>query len=194
MRRLIAAMIFFLAGGLSGVSSAELLVGTATTDITPEGPVAVSGQFNLRIARKVEAGIRRRRVLALMLGDTSMGMINGYFGPRLLNPIGFTEHKVDQAWIIDRGRRIGDPRIDAAMGFVKEKGVTFHYGEKDAEVLAKVAEVCDGLNLVIGPAVEDNYKKIGGAAIGYGLELVCYGRSLTARTAGSFDCWTRRET
>ena len=32
----------------------------------------------------VLAEIRRRRVLALMLGDTSMGMINGYFGPRLL--------------------------------------------------------------------------------------------------------------
>ena len=39
-----------------------------------------------------------------MLGDTSMGMINGYFGPRLLYPIGFSEHKVDQAWLIDRVR------------------------------------------------------------------------------------------
>ena len=49
--------------------------------------------------------IRKRRVLALMLGDTSMGMINGYFGPRLLNRHGFTEHKIDQAWIIDRDQR-----------------------------------------------------------------------------------------
>ncbi len=48
--------------------------------------------------------IRRKRVLALMLGDTSMGMINGYFGPRLLYPIGFSEHKVDQAWLVDRAR------------------------------------------------------------------------------------------
>ena len=47
----------------------------------------------------VEKQIRNRRVLALMLGDTSMGMINGYFGPRLLYPIGFAEHKVDQAWL-----------------------------------------------------------------------------------------------
>lgn len=45
-------------------------------------------------------------------------------------------------------------------------------GEKDAETLAKVAEVCEGMNLVIGPAVEDNYKKIGGAAIGYGHTVV----------------------
>ena len=44
--------------------------------------------------------------------------------------------------------------------------------EKDAEVLSKVAEVCEGMNLVIGPAVEDNYKKIGGAAIGYGHTVV----------------------
>lgn len=85
------------------------------------------------LAREVYDEIRRRRVLALMLGDTSMGMINGYFGPRLLNPIGFTEHKVDQAWIIDRGRRIEPRRIDAALAFVKEKGVRFHYSEPGAE-------------------------------------------------------------
>jgi L-fucose isomerase-like protein len=79
-------------------------------------------------ARRVAEQIRRRRPLILMLGDTSMGMINGYFGPRLLNPVGFTEHKVDQAWIIDRGRRIEDGRIDAALAFVKERGLTFHWG------------------------------------------------------------------
>jgi len=57
------------------------------------------------IAADVAVEIRRRRVLILMLGDTSMGMINGYFGPRLLWQHGFAEHKVDQAWVIDRGRR-----------------------------------------------------------------------------------------
>ncbi len=45
-------------------------------------------------------------------------------------------------------------------------------GEKDGETLAKVAEVCDGMNLLLAPAVEDNYKKIGGAAIGYGHTVV----------------------
>jgi acetyl-CoA decarbonylase/synthase complex subunit delta len=39
--------------------------------------------------------------------------------------------------------------------------------EKDAEVLRKVAEVCDGMNLVIGPVVEGNYKQVGAGAIGY---------------------------
>jgi L-fucose isomerase-like protein len=82
-----------------------------------------------RRARAVAEGIRRRKILILMLGDTSMGMINGYFGPRLLHQHGFTEHKVDQAWIIDRGRRIEDKRIDDALRFVKDKGLTFHWGE-----------------------------------------------------------------
>lgn len=84
------------------------------------------------LAERVLADIRRRRVLALMLGDTSMGMINGYFGPRVLNPIGFTEHKVDQAWILDRGRRIADARIADAFRFVREKGVEFHWHAADA--------------------------------------------------------------
>lgn len=84
-------------------------------------------------ARTVVDELRSRRALALMLGDTSMGMINGYFGPRRLAQVGFAEHKVDQAWIIDRGRGIDDARIDRALAFVKEKGVTFHYGEPGAE-------------------------------------------------------------
>jgi L-fucose isomerase-like protein len=94
---------------------------------TPVSPDAAA------IARRVAEDIRRRRVLAMMLGDTSMGMINGYFGPRLLAPIGFAEHKVDQAWIIDRGRRIDEQRIDAALAFVREAGVTFHWREKGAD-------------------------------------------------------------
>jgi acetyl-CoA decarbonylase/synthase complex subunit delta len=39
--------------------------------------------------------------------------------------------------------------------------------EKDTDVLRKVAEVCDGMNLVIGPVAEDNYKQVGAGAIGY---------------------------
>jgi len=42
---------------LQGGLAAELLIGTAIADITPAEPVAVSGQFNLRIARKVETPI-----------------------------------------------------------------------------------------------------------------------------------------
>ena len=39
--------------------------------------------------------------------------------------------------------------------------------EKDGDVLRKVAEACDGMNLIIGPVVEGNYKQIGAGAIAY---------------------------
>ena len=39
--------------------------------------------------------------------------------------------------------------------------------DKDSEVLTKVAEVCQGKNLILGPTEEGDHKKIGGAAIGY---------------------------
>jgi L-fucose isomerase-like protein len=99
------------------------------TELSAHAPVSSSAA---QIAHSVADEIKNRRILALMLGDSSMGMINGYFGPRLLNPIGFTEHKVDQAWIIDRGKQIDDKRIAAALAFVTENGVTFHYGEAGA--------------------------------------------------------------
>ena len=39
--------------------------------------------------------------------------------------------------------------------------------EKDTEVLRRVAELCQGKNLIIGPLEEGDHKKIGAAAIGY---------------------------
>ncbi|GAC1471503.1 MAG: L-fucose/L-arabinose isomerase family protein [Isosphaeraceae bacterium] len=85
------------------------------------------------LAEAVASEIRRKRVLALMLGDTSMGMINGYFGPRVLYPIGFAEHKVDQAWLIERSRSIAKARVDDAFEFVRDRGVVFHWGEPGGE-------------------------------------------------------------
>jgi L-fucose isomerase-like protein len=92
---------------------------------------SISEQASAR-ARKIASEIRRRRPLILMLGDTSMGMINGYFGPRLLSPHAFSEHKIDQAWIIDRGRGISERRIDDALAYVLDRGVTFHWEADDA--------------------------------------------------------------
>ncbi len=39
--------------------------------------------------------------------------------------------------------------------------------DKDSELLRKVAEVCDGMNLVLGPVVDGNYKQVGAGAIAY---------------------------
>jgi len=85
------------------------------------------------LANEVAAGFQRRHALILMLGDTSMGMINGYFGPRLLSKHGFSEHKVDQAWLLDRGPRIDPERIAQAFRFVCDRGVTFHWRESGGE-------------------------------------------------------------
>ncbi|HOE96185.1 MAG TPA: fucose isomerase, partial [Candidatus Sumerlaeota bacterium] len=89
-------------------------------------PVGAAAADN---AAAVAAGIRDRRVLAMMLGDTSMGMTNGYFGVRELHKIGFSEHKVDQAWIVDRVQRISPRRVDDALKFCLDRGVKFHWGE-----------------------------------------------------------------
>jgi L-fucose isomerase-like protein len=95
-------------------------------------PPAVSAAARAH-ADAVAADIRRQRVLALMLGDTSMGMINGYFGPRVLAKHGFAEHKVDQAWLPGRAANVSPERVETAFRFVKEKGVTFHWREQGAE-------------------------------------------------------------
>ncbi len=93
-------------------------------EVSMAGPVDAAA---IRTAKDVAADIRRRRILMMMLGDTSQGMINSYFGPKLLTQHGFTEYKIDQAWIIDRGPSITDARIADAFKFVVDKGVNFHW-------------------------------------------------------------------
>lgn len=51
---LLLALSVFL--GIS-FAHADILVGTARTDITPPLPVALAGQFNLRIAKKIESPV-----------------------------------------------------------------------------------------------------------------------------------------
>jgi L-fucose isomerase-like protein len=103
-------------------------IGYGTGELHGAGAISADAAAT---AERVLADIRRRRVLALMLGDTSMGMINGYFGPRKLYPIGFSEHKIDQAWLIDRSRSVTDARVDEALRFVQDRGVVFHWQEAD---------------------------------------------------------------
>ena len=99
----------------------------------PVRPAPQAGEDAKRLAGQVHEEMRRKAPMAMMLGDTSMGMTNGYFGARTLHKLGFLEHKVDQAWIIDYGRKVSDKRIDDALAFVKDRGVTFHYGERGAD-------------------------------------------------------------
>ncbi len=44
--------------------------------------------------------------------------------------------------------------------------------QKDAEVLSKVAEVCSGKDIIIGPICEDNHKQLGAQALAYNLTVV----------------------
>ncbi len=96
------------------------------------GPPEVSDRARA-LAEKIARGFLEKPALVLMLGDTSMGMINGYFGPRLLNRHGFAEHKIDQAWIIARGAGVDQRRIDGAFALVRDRGVTFHWGDDFTE-------------------------------------------------------------
>lgn len=98
-------------------------------DLSYEAPISSEAGDT---AHKIAEQIRKRRILILMLGDTSMGMINGYFGARLLHRYGFAEHKIDQAWIIDRGSRVDPKRIRDAFQFVQDRGVKFHWQENGA--------------------------------------------------------------
>ena len=54
---LLVCLAAFYSGGAADAKAAEFLVGAATTSITPDKPVALSGQFHTRVAKKVESPV-----------------------------------------------------------------------------------------------------------------------------------------
>ena len=76
MRRLreITAILFLITVGcVTNMDAAELYIGTATALITPQLPVALMGQFELRIAQKVETPLTAKVVaLESRDGDRSL--------------------------------------------------------------------------------------------------------------------------
>jgi acetyl-CoA decarbonylase/synthase complex subunit delta len=72
---------------------------------------------------------------------------------------------------------VKDTPADKAAALAKEVGdaidvplIVYGSGDekKDVEVLSKVAEVCDGMNLLIGPVLKENYEVVGRAILDHG--------------------------
>ncbi|MFO7773349.1 MAG: acetyl-CoA decarbonylase/synthase complex subunit delta [Dehalococcoidia bacterium] len=72
---------------------------------------------------------------------------------------------------------VKDTPADKAAALAKEVAEAIEvplivYGsgdeKKDAEVLPRVAEVCDGMNLLIGPVLKENYEAVGKAILDHG--------------------------
>ena len=72
---------------------------------------------------------------------------------------------------------VKDAPADKVAALAKEVGEAINvplivYGsgdeKKDVEVLSKVAEVCDGMNLLIGPVLKENYEVVGKAILDHG--------------------------
>ena len=62
-------------GHVPGLGAADLLVGTASTSITPDEPVALSGQFHTRVAKTVESPVTANvLVLESRDGDKSLDL------------------------------------------------------------------------------------------------------------------------
>ena len=72
---------------------------------------------------------------------------------------------------------VADSSADKAAALAKEVAnaisvplIVYGSGDevKDVDVLCKVAEVCDGMNLLIGPVLKENYEKVGKAILDHG--------------------------
>ena len=66
--KIVIILIFTILGNVTSLFASDLLVGTSTADITPSLPVALDGQFHLRIAKTIETPLTAN-VIALESRD-----------------------------------------------------------------------------------------------------------------------------
>ena len=67
---LVAVSVLCVTSGMLCASGqCELLVGAATVDITPEGPIALSGQMTTRIAREIRSPLMATAIALESLGE-----------------------------------------------------------------------------------------------------------------------------
>jgi len=66
--KIVIILIFTISGNVTSLFASDLLVGTSTADITPSLPVALDGQFHLRIAKTIETPLTAN-VIALESRD-----------------------------------------------------------------------------------------------------------------------------
>ncbi|MDP3014243.1 MAG: acetyl-CoA decarbonylase/synthase complex subunit delta, partial [Candidatus Subteraquimicrobiales bacterium] len=119
-------------------------------DVTPEGwPVAVVEPFKDVINDPIAWAVKCEKeygaeMICLQLAGT--------------DPNGL-DKSPDEAASVVRSvlEKVSTPVIVYGSGNVS----------KDAEVMKKVAQAGEGFSLLIGPAVEDNYKQVAAAALGY---------------------------
>jgi acetyl-CoA decarbonylase/synthase complex subunit delta len=80
-------------------------------------------------------------------------------------------------FLVSTDPAVKDAPADKAAALAKEVAeaidvplIVYGSGDeiKDAEVLPKVAEVCDGMNLLIGPVLKENYEAVGKAILDHG--------------------------
>ena len=80
-------------------------------------------------------------------------------------------------FLVSTDPAVKDSPADKAAALAKEIAEAINvplivYGtgdeKKDAEVLPRVAEVCDGMNLLIGPVLKENYEVVGKALLDHG--------------------------
>jgi hypothetical protein len=65
----VTCLMMALLAPLAQEATAELLVGTASTDITPDEPVALCGQFHLRVSTSVESPVTANVVVLESVAD-----------------------------------------------------------------------------------------------------------------------------
>jgi len=105
------------------------------------------------------------------------------FGDAVSDPVAWAKKCQDFAvdavslFLMSTDPAVKDSPADRAAALAKQVAEAINvplivYGSgdevKDVAVLSKVAEVCDGMNLLIGPVLKENYEAVGKAILDHG--------------------------
>jgi hypothetical protein len=114
-----------------------------SSHVKPLKSVKLPGEAK-RIGTKFAEKFRENKAIMGVFDEGCMGMFNAIVPDSLLNPTGVFKERLSQSALYYAMKQISDSEAGAVYDWYQSKGVTFHFGRREAEDLTEkqVLEQC----------------------------------------------------
>lgn len=125
-------------------------IGHDESHVRPFDAAAIPADVS-EIARVIADDIRRNKVILGVFDEGCMGMYNAIIPDELLSPLGMFKERLSQSALYHESRLVTDAEAEAALTWLEQAGMTFHYGA-DPETELVREQVLDQCRMYIAAA------------------------------------------
>jgi hypothetical protein len=113
--------------------------GRVTHDTSHVRPfdIAAAPADEAALGRALAAQLRHEKAILGVFDEGCMGMYNAIIDDEMLNPAGIYKERLSQSALVAAMRDVSDAEAEAALRWLTDRGMTFHFGTNEEADLTK---------------------------------------------------------